>query len=258
MDAENLISESGKGDLIISNNVFAHVPDVNDFTRGVKNLLADEGVFCVEVPYIYDMISGNKFDTIYHEHYSYYSLYTLVRIMDHHDLKVIDVERLGIHGGSLRVYATHSENFNVTISRSVKELLDFESRIGVNELYFQKTIGENAKKIKNEFLNKIREIKKSGKYIAAYGAAAKGNTFLNYCQINQSDISKVYDKAHSKVGNILPGTHIPICDPSEIKADVPDYIIILPSNLKDEIVKEVRKYNPTAKFIVIFPTLEVV
>lgn len=246
-----------KADLIIGNNVLAHVPDIRDFVGGFKEALKPGGVVTVEFPHLLNLIRYNQFDTIYHEHFSYLSILAVKRIFEEQGLKLFDIERLNTHGGSLRVYATHEGNRQQPVSEHVEELLAEEIAFGLdrNDVYEQ--FAENVKQIKLNILEKLVALKKAGKHIVGYGAAAKGNTLLNYCGIGREIIDYVVDANPNKQGCLLPGTLIPILAPEEISRTKPDYIIIIPWNLKEEI-RETLSYAREwgAKFLLLIPEVE--
>ncbi|MCX6312550.1 MAG: class I SAM-dependent methyltransferase [Bacteroidetes bacterium] len=233
--AEKLVAENRKADLLLGNNVLAHVPDINDFVEGLKVALKADGVITMEFPHLVKLIENNQFDTIYHEHFSYLSFTTVTRIFKAHGLDMFDVEEIPTHGGSLRIYAKHQEDVSKSISKNVNELLEKENRKGISDLNYYKGFGEKVNGIKMDLLQFLSEQKSVGKKIAAYGAAAKGNTLLNYCGIKNDLISFVVDASPYKQGKFLPGSHIPIVKEEMIKAERPDFILILPWNIQEEI-----------------------
>jgi hypothetical protein len=254
--ALDLVRERGKADLIAANNVLAHVPDINDFVGGFKLLLADSGVMTVEFPHVLQLVKLNQFDTIYHEHFSYFSLHTICQIFEKHGLRIFDVEEITTHGGSLRIYVDHGSQH--PLSPAVKALLDREHREGINTLKFYDGFQAITDDVKNEFLEFLLAAKKSGKSVAAYGAAAKGNTFLNYCGIKRDLIKYVVDASPHKQGRFLPGSHIPVLNENALRESKPDYVVILPWNLKTEITEQlayVRQWD--GKFAIAIPNLEV-
>ena len=246
-----------KADLIIGNNVLAHVPDIRDFVQGFKEALKPDGVITVEFPHLLNLIRYNQFDTIYHEHFSYLSVLAVKRIFEEQGLKLIDIEKLNTHGGSLRVYATHAENQKQEVSEHVEELLAEEKEFGLGENEVYEEFAEKVRQIKLRVLERLVELKKLGSHIVGYGAAAKGNTLLNYCGIGREIIDYVVDANPNKQGCLLPGTLIPVLAPEEIAKTRPEYIIILPWTLKEEI-KEALAYTKEwgAKFIVLIPEVE--
>lgn len=247
-----------KSDLILGNNVLAHVPDINDFVRGLKIALKDNGTITMEFPHILNLIQENQFDTIYHEHFSYFSLYTVEKIFNKQQLKIYDVERLETHGGSLRIYATHLENKNIEISENVTNLIQKEKEFGLLELEIYKKFQTQADKVKYDLLEFLLETKKRDKRVIAYGAAAKGNTLLNYAGIKSDLIEFIIDKSPHKQNKFLPASHIQVVDESKIKEFKPDYILILPWNIKDEIILQldyVKEWG--CQFVIAVPKLEI-
>jgi SAM-dependent methyltransferase len=252
------IELSAKGcfaDLIIANNVLAHVPDINDFILGFKELLKPEGVATFEFPHLFQLICGAQFDTIYHEHYSYLSLFAVEKILKTNGLEVFDVEELETHGGSLRVYAKLLGSAR-KIESTVSALINKEIDAGINSSDFYEGFQERIIHIKNEFNRFLLEAQDRGEAVAAYGAAAKGNTLLNYCGIRSDLISFVVDKSASKQGKFLPGSRIPVVSEEHLQKFKPECIIILPWNLTDEIMTQleyVREWG--GKFITAVPAL---
>lgn len=256
--APSLIESYGKSDLIICNNVLAHVPDINGFVEGLKLILSENGTITLEFPHILKLIKYNQFDTIYHEHFSYFSIMTVEKIFEAHDLKIVKVEELETHGGSVRVYAAHAENDRISIDASVSKILNQEEDAKLNSITTYTDFDFTIKKIKRDSLKKLVEIKEYGKSIAAFGAAAKGNTFLNYCGVGKDFIDYVVDSNPHKQGLYLPGTRIPILSKSEISKTKPDYIIILPWNLSAEIEEEIKFAREWGcKFITFIPDIKI-
>jgi 2-polyprenyl-3-methyl-5-hydroxy-6-metoxy-1,4-benzoquinol methylase len=256
--ARNLVANGRKADLIIGNNVLAQVPALNDFVAGLKVLLAPAGVVTLEFPHLYQLMSGNQFDTIYHEHFSYFSFYSSKRIFAKHGLKIFDVEELPTHGGSLRIYLHHADDRTHKVSDRVENLDQQELKNEVNKLETYSTFGENVKETKRKLLEFLITAKRQGRKIAGYGAPGKGNTLLNYCGIRTDFLDYTVDRSPFKQGKFLPGTHIPIYAPEKISESRPDYVLILPWNLKDEIMKQmafVREWG--GKFVVPIPELTV-
>lgn len=242
--------------LIIANNVIAHVQDLNDFIAGIKNILAPDGFLSIEFAYLLELIKFKQFDTIYHEHYSYISLLALEKIFKKHGLRIFDIEKLKTHGGSLRVFGCHL-NSDIREEKKVKSLVQEEINYRLDELEIYKNFSKDIKKIKDDFLEFISSAKKRNFKIVGYGAAAKGNTFLNYCGITSKDILFVVDNAFTKQNKFLPGSGIPIVDSSYISKIKPDYILILPWNLSKEISKSLKytkKWN--CKLIRAIPELD--
>lgn len=256
--ALELVGKGYSADLIVGNNVYAHVPDINDFTRGLKEALKPEGVVTLEFPHLMRMVEFNQFDTVYHEHFSYLSLYTVSRIFKENGLRVFDVEELSTHGGSIRVYGCRQESSRQQTERVHKLLAEEKSR-GMRSELFYKEFQNKADGIKNVLLQFLLDKKKTGKRIAAYGAAAKGNTLLNYAGVKPDMIPFVCDAAAAKQGNYLPGSHIPILAPEKLKKENVDYLIILPWNIAPEI-KNQNDYlgKKGTKFVTFIPDLSII
>jgi len=233
--AKQISENRGKADLIIGNNVLAHVPDINSFVQGIYIALKESGTVTMEFPHLLKLIKLNQFDTIYQEHFSYFSLLTVCKIFEKHGMKIYDVEELSTHGGSLRIYGTHLSNASYDISGNVEKILLEEKEYGFEHIETYEHFSENVKKIKRESCKLLIKLKEEGSKIAAFGAAAKGNTFLNYCGIGKEYIDFVADSSTAKQGLYLPGTRIPIVSPDRIREEKPDYIVLLAWNLKDEI-----------------------
>lgn len=253
-----LAKKLGTFDLVLGNNVLAHVPDINDFVKGLKNVLKENGTITMEFPHLLNLLQYNQFDTIYHEHFSYLSLYTVKQIFENHGLKIYDVEQLSTHGGSLRIYATHKENENVSDTLSVETILNKEKAFGLLGMEVYKNFSKHVNNIKYDLLEFLIKIKRDEQKVIGYGAAAKGNTLLNYCGVKKDLIPYVVDKSPHKQGKYLPSSHIKIVDESIIKELKPEYILILPWNLKDEIIEQlayVKEWN--CKFITAIPNLEI-
>lgn len=256
--AEKIVKEKGKADLIIGNNVFPHVPGINDFVAGLKNLLNKRGTITLEFTHLLKLIEDNRFDTVYHEHFWYFSLFALQFVFEKHDLKIYDVDELSTQGGSLRIYVCHKEDNSKTISDNLKRVIQEELEKGMNNMDYYDSFQSRIFNSKLSILSKLIEQVKNGSKIAAYGAAAKGNTLLNYCGIKNDFIDYVVDISPYKQGKFLPGSHIPIVNEDYLKANKPDYVIILPWNLKDEIAQQlsyIREWN--GKFVIALPELEV-
>jgi len=254
------LAESGvKADLIIANNVLAHVPDINDFVSGFTKILKTDGVATFEFPHLLALIKGNQFDTVYHEHFSYLSFTAVNNILTKNGLRIFDVQELSTHGGSLRVYAQLIDKGLHVCNESVENLLYLEKQAGMQNRVFYSGFQEKAEKIRKEFLVFLREAKKQGKSVVAYGAAAKGNTLFNFAGINSELISYVTDRNPIKKGKYMPGSRIPIVDESNISRTKPDYIVILPWNLKKEIINqlsEVRGWG--GAFVTTIPDLQLI
>lgn len=255
--AHKLVAEGKQADLVLGNNVYAHVPDINDFTDGLREILKPEGVITLEFPHLLRLIEANQFDTVYHEHFSYLSLYTVSRIFARAGLRIFDVESLPTHGGSLRVYGCHIHSHRAT-NASVGHLLELEAQNGLKNLSTYTAFQPRANKVKNDLIQFLIEKKNQGKAVAAYGAAAKGNTLLNYAGIKSDLLPYVCDAALSKQGKFLPGVHIPILAPDVINERKPDFVLILPWNIKEEVIQQlsgVRSWG--GRFVVAVPELKV-
>lgn len=256
--AREVAAEGNKADLLLGNNVLAHVPDINDFVKGMKILLNPEGVITMEFPHLMRLMEENQFDTIYHEHFSYLSLLTVEKIFAAHGLTIFDVEELSTHGGSLRIYACHYEDTSKPISQQVQELRAREEIAGFTNLEQYFSFSEKVKETKFKLLDFLITAKREGKSIAGYGAPGKGNTLLNYCGIRSDFIDYTVDRNPYKQGLLLPGTHIPIFHPDKIKETKPDYVLILPWNLKNEITAQMSYIRDWGgQFVVPIPEVEV-
>jgi len=236
--ARELAAEGRCADLVLGNNVLAQVPDLNDFVEGLKILLKPEGVLTLEFPHLLRLIQRNEFDTIYHEHFSYFSMLTTVRILEAHDVKVFDVEELTTHGGSLRVYACQAENQARNIEPSVRKLIAEEERAGLASPEGYESFALKVQRTKWALLDFLLTSARQGKSVAGYGAPGKSATLLHYCGIGKDLIEYTVDRSPYKQGRFLPGTHIPIYHPNRIRETRPDYVVILPWNLKDEIIEQ--------------------
>ena len=257
--ASRILKKNKCADLILGNNVLAHVPDINDFVAGLKILLKSEGIITMEFPHLMHLIEGAQFDTIYHEHFSYFSFLTVENIFSAHGLAIFDVEELSTHGGSLRIYARHRGYKRLNISERVLKLKQCEIDKGYSKINNYSGFDDKVKKIKSDILNFLIRAKNDCKTIVGYGAPAKGNTLLNHCGIKTDLIDYTVDRNPYKQGCYLPGSHIPIEVPERIKETKPDYIVILPWNIKDEIMEQmyfVREWG--AKFVVPIPTVQVI
>jgi len=256
--AKKLTKKYGKADLLLGNNVLAHVPDINDFVAGMKKMLNTNGVITMEFPHLQRLIDANQFDTIYHEHFSYLSFVAVNRIFTHHGITLFDVEELPTHGGSLRIYGKHAEDTSKEVTNNVTELLKREIDLGFETLEYYSRFEEKVKETKRKILDFLIQAKRDGKSVAGYGAPGKGNTLLNYCGVRTDFIDYTVDMSPHKQGNFLPGTHIPILHPDAIKETKPDYVFILPWNLKEEIMEQ-HKYirDWKGKFVIPIPELTV-
>jgi 2-polyprenyl-3-methyl-5-hydroxy-6-metoxy-1,4-benzoquinol methylase len=254
--AEELTKKGVLADLLIGNNVLAHVPDINDFVAGMKRILTPKGTITMEFPHLIQMINQNQFDTIYHEHFSYLSLFTVQNIFFQQGLEIYDVDEISTHGGSLRIYAKHLDDTSKQVSTNVSDLISKEKLLGVNTLTYYKDFNTNVDQIKIDFLSFLIAQKKNGKKVVGYGAAAKGNTLLNYCGVKKDLISFVVDANPSKQGKYLPGSHIPVVCEEQLKKFYPDFVIIFPWNLRVEIMNQlsyVRDWG--GKFIIPIPSV---
>lgn len=256
--ATKLKTEGKTADLLLGNNVLAHVPDINDFVEGLRILLKPKGTITMEFPHLMQLITNTQFDTIYHEHFSYLSVLTVTEIFKKHGLKLYDVDELPTHGGSLRVYATHESNSEFEISANVAALKDKEYHVGMLDSAYYEHFQRKVDQVKCDFLSFLIKQKMKGKSVIAYGAAAKGNTLLNYCGIKSDLIEFVVDASPHKQGKYLPGTHIPIVHERQISQFKPDYIVILPWNIKEEISNQLSYVDQWgAKFVTAIPDLQV-
>ncbi len=252
-----LKKQRGQADLIIANNVLAHVPDINDFVKGFVRLLKPEGVASFEFPHLLNLVQLNQFDTIYHEHFSYLSLTAIRVIFEANGLRVFDVEQLQTHGGSLRIYAQRSEAVRHKVNERVFELQKKEDLVGMNTVGFYKGFQQKVDKTKMVFITFLIEAKQQGKSVAAYGAAAKGNTFMNYAGIRSDLISFVVDKNPAKQGSYMPGSRVRIVGEIYIKENQPDYVVIFPWNIRAEVIEQlayIREWG--GQFVVAIPELE--
>ena len=257
--AEELAAQGCFADLLLGNNVLAQVPDVNDFVAGMKIVLAQTGVLTMEFPHVMHLIAENQFDTIYHEHFSYFSLHTTRAIFRHHGLEVFDVEEIPTHGGSLRVYARHVGDDTKPVSDAVGELLAREEAFGLTTIDRYRSFAAQVQETKRSILELLIGLKRAGKRIAGYGAPGKGNTLLNYCGIRTDFLDFTVDRNPYKQGLFLPGTHVPILAPEEIERQRPDYLFILPWNFKTEIMAQmagIREWG--GQFIVPIPKAHIV
>lgn len=253
------LADSGKmADLTAANNVLAHVPDINDFAAGFTHLLKPTGVATFEFPHLLRLVGENQFDTIYHEHFSYFSLTAVTRIFERNGLTVFDVEELPTHGGSLRVFAQRSDAVHYPRGAAVDELLEHETQAGMLTANYYAGFQTKTDKVKDEFLAFLLDAKRQGKSVAGYGAAAKGNTLLNYAGIRPDLIPFVVDRNPAKQGKYMPGSRIPIVEESRLKQDKPDYVVVLPWNLKAEIIQQLDYIKAWGgKFVTAVPRIEV-
>lgn len=246
-----------KADLLLGNNVLAHVPDIVDFVAGMKLVLKEDGVITMEFPHLMQLVDNNQFDTIYHEHFSYLSFTTVKKIFAAQGLDMFDVEEIPTHGGSLRIYAKHKEDTSKEISSNVEALLQKENEKGMNRLDYYNHFQQKAFQVKLNFIRFLLEQKRGGKKVAAYGAAAKGNTLLNYCGVKDDFISYVIDANPHKQNKWLPGSHIPVMQEDFLKNDKPDYVVIFPWNIKEEVVRQLAYIRDwSGKFVIPIPNLQ--
>lgn len=256
--ANKLAKEGKSADLLLGNNVLAHVPDINDFVNGLKLLLKPQGVVTMEFPHLMKLMEETQFDTIYHEHLSYFSFLTVEKIFSAHGLTVFDAEELSTHGGSLRIYACRKEDKTKNISRRSLELKQREIDAGYTTINHYLTFNETVAALKRSILNSLIQLKEDGKTIIGYGAPAKGNTLLNYCGIGTDFIDYTVDRNPHKQGHYLPGSHIPVEAPDKVKETKPDYLFILPWNIKDEIMEQMAFIKEWGgKFVVPIPEVAV-
>jgi hypothetical protein len=256
--AAELVEQGIRADLLIGNNVFAHVPNLNDFVAGMAMVLSPEGRVTLEFPHLYQLIECNQFDTIYHEHFSYFSLLTATTVLEKHGLRVFDVEELPTHGGSLRVYACLAGATRYPMSERVADVRRKESAAGLDTFDGHLDYSRQVERVKHDLLQFLIDAKRKGARVAAYGAPAKGNTLLNYCGIRSDLIAYTVDRSPHKQGRFLPGTHLPIYDPDYLREARPDYVVILPWNLRDEIIADLSYVQDwDGKFVVPIPALAV-
>ena len=255
--AKSLASQGKSADLILGNNVYAHVPDINDFTRGMKTALKAGGTITLEFPHVMRLIEQNQFDTVYHEHFSYLSLFTVAKIFESTGLRVFDIEELPTHGGSLRVYGCHLDDARET-TEAVKAMLKEEERQGLRDAAVYTDFQAKAEKVKDDALAFLLQAKRDGKTVAAYGAAAKGNTLLNFAGVKPDLLTFVCDAAAAKQNKFMPGSHIPILHPDVISERRPDYVMILPWNIAEEVRQQLASLaDQGTKFVTAVPELKI-
>ncbi|HUX74693.1 MAG TPA: class I SAM-dependent methyltransferase [Steroidobacteraceae bacterium] len=258
-NAARIAGQYGRADLLLGNNVLAHVPDLNDFVAGMKALLKPDGVVTMEFPHLQRLMEQNQFDTIYHEHFSYFSLLTAEKVFAAHGLTLFDVDELSTHGGSLRVYARHAQDSSRPVDPRVAELRRRELALGYAQIATYRRFDEQVRRTKRDILAFLIELKRAGKTIVGYGAPGKGNTLLNYCGLRTDFLDYTVDRNPYKQGKYTPGTHIPIFSPARIRETKPDYILILPWNLRAEITAQtafVRAWG--GQFIILIPRPEII
>jgi C-methyltransferase C-terminal domain/Putative zinc binding domain/Methyltransferase domain len=257
--ARELVATGRKADLIIGNNVLAQVPDLNDFVAGIKILLHERGVVTIEFPHLQQLIDNNQYDTIYHEHFSYFSFLTASKIFATHDMVLFDVEELPTHGGSLRIYARHREDTSKPIEARATDLLRRELELGFDRMDTYANFGEKVKATKRRLLAFLIDAKNAGRTVVGYGAPGKGNTLLNYCGIRTDFLDYTVDRNPYKHGRFTPGTHIPIHEPARIDETRPDYVLILPWNVKHEIMAQMAHIRSWGgKFVIPIPEVTIV
>lgn len=255
--AKSLVANGTRADLLLGNNVLAHVPDLNDFVEGLKILLNSAGVITLEFPHLLRLIEQKQFDTIYHEHFSYFTCLTIQNVFSAHGLVLFDVEELGTHGGSLRVYARHASDDTKPVSDNVSRLIGREVDNGFTDMNFYNSFEEKVKSTKQNILEFLIRAKRENKCIVGYGAAAKGNTLLNYCGVRTDFIDYVVDRSPHKQGTYLPGTHIPVHSPDKIDVTKPDYLLILPWNIKHEVMEQMKHVRDWGcKFLTLIPDID--
>lgn len=257
--ARAMVADGIRADLLLGNNVLAHVPDINDFVAGMQILLKPEGIITMEFPSLLKLMHGNQFDTIYHEHFSYFSFSVTERIFASHGIALFDVEELPTHGGSLRIYGHHADNMGMPVKPAVAEIRAREDVAGLSSLDTYVAFSEQVHETKRQLLGFLINAKRAGKHIAGYGAPAKGNTLLNYCGIRTDFIDYTVDRSPHKQGTYLPGTHIPVYAPEKLSETKPDYVVIMPWNLRDEIIasmSHVRDWG--GRFVTFIPEVEVI
>jgi 2-polyprenyl-3-methyl-5-hydroxy-6-metoxy-1,4-benzoquinol methylase len=256
--ALDLTAEGWNADLIIGNNVLAHVPDLNDFVKGLKVLLKPTGLITMEFPHLLQLMEQNQFDTIYHEHFSYFSFIAVEQVFARHGMKLFDVEELPTHGGSLRIYACHDQDASKPIGTRVRELKSREEATGFGRLDHYLSFGPQVEATKRKLLSFLISARQEGKRVVGYGAPAKGNTLLNYCGVRTDLIDYTVDRSPHKQGHFLPGVHIPIYAPEQIRQTHPDYLLILPWNLREEVMQQmscIREWG--GKFVLPIPEVKV-
>jgi len=256
--ARQLVATGLSADLLLGNNVLAQVPDLNAFVEGMEIALKSRGVITMEFPHLMRLVDGNQFDTIYHEHFSYFSLVSVTRVFEAHRLTIFDVEELPTHGGSIRIYARHAEDRTHPVTDRVRELRSREEAAGLRSIDYYRSFDERVKGTKRALLEFFIQAKREGKSIVGYGAPGKGNTLLNYCGVRNDFIDYVVDRSPHKQGRFLPGTHIPIFHPDRIRETRPNYVMIMPWNLKTEIMEQmsfIKEWD--GRFVIAIPELTV-
>jgi len=256
--AKSISAKHGKAKIIAATNVFAHADNLNEFMEGVEILLDNSGFFIVEVPYFHDLMTNNEFDTVYHEHLSYFLVRPLHKLYSNHNLSIVKIEKYPIHGGTIRVYASKSPKANLNISKSVEKFLDFEEKEGMYKLKSYDKLGSMAQKIKKELLAALKKLKEEGKKTAAYGASAKGNTLLNYCGIDSKLVEFIVDDTPEKQNHLAPGSRIKIVDAGFLEKEKPDYLLLLAWNFAKEIMQKTRMhYKRKVRYIIPIPRVRI-
>ena len=256
--AKKIVKSNGKADAVTATNVVAHTNDLDDLLKGVADLLKDNGIFVIEVPYLVDLLDSVEFDTIYHEHLSYFAVRPLKRLFEEHDFKIVNVERVTIHGGTIRVFVSKKKSSS-KINESVSQLISLEKEKGLCEVAAYRKFAERVEKLKADLVSLLQKLKSENKKVIGYGAAAKGNTLLNYYHIGSDLIEFIADLSLMKQNKFTPGTHIPVYSPERIYAAKPDYMLILAWNFADEIMKQQSKFREMdGKFIVPVPEVKII
>jgi len=256
--AQQLRNQGKTADLVVANNVLAHVPDINDFSNACRLLLKSSGVFTCEFPHLMNLIMQHQFDTIYHEHFSYLSFSTVIKIFAQNGLEVFDVEEIETHGGSLRVYAQRNDAGVHAVSNAVENLVNREISVGMTKIDFYKGFQDRSERVKNDFVAFLIEQKKLGKVVVGYGAAAKANTLLNFAGVKSDLLRYVVDRSPHKQSKFMPGSRIPIVSEDRVSIDNPDFIVIFPWNIKDEIMEQLSYLTKNGtKFVVAVPNLQI-
>jgi len=256
--ARKIIKDNGKADAITATNVVAHTDDLDGLLKGVAYLLKDDGVFVIEAPYLVDLLEKVEFDTIYHEHLSYFAVCPLKRLFEEYDFKIVNIERVKIHGGTIRIFITKKKS-RYNINKNVNQLVSLEIKKGLNEVTAYRKFAERVEKLKEDLVNLIQKLKSENKKVIGYGAAAKGNTLLNYYHIGPELIEFIADLSPMKQNKFTPGTHIPVYSPERIYEIKPDYMLILAWNFADEIMKQQSRFKQMGgKFIIPVPEVRII
>ena len=256
--AVKIVKDKGKSKIITATNVVAHIDDLDGLLKGVSILLEDNGVFVIEVPYLLDMIEENEFDTVYHEHLSYFAIRPLVELLKNHNMEIFDIKRFPVHGGGIRVYVKR-HYAKIPVTGTVKKFLENEEKFRLHTLDTYKKFAERIKTLRDNLVLLLKHLRSSGKKIVGYGAAAKGNTLLNYYKIDKNILDYIADKNKLKQGLYSPGMHIPVVSSEKILEDKPDYVLILAWNFADEIIKQQEKYRAIGgKFIIPIPEIKII